>query len=238
MKNALAIWSGKSTEAQLSKVRTDRAAVLARIAKHDADRASRLLDTDDVAAIDAADVAADADRRAVAIYDAKIAALERDLQRQAAVRREAECAAAIKVIAGIFARRTTKGKRLEELLSEAAALAHDIKNDENVAHDAWPFADALPHWFNWRHDVGRDLMELLRDTFRDMMPGPVRQAIPYRTHGGTGETHAPHPADHPTEPRDFAGRLAYDAKNIIARLRTVNIDPPKLADDDDNVEAA
>ena len=233
MKNALVRWSGKSTEVQLSKVQADRAAVLARIASYDADRASHLLDIDDVAAIDAADMANASDRRTVAIYDAKIAGLEADLRQQAHDRLEAARTASVKVITGIFARRTAKGKRLEELLSEAVALAHDIKNDENVAHHAWPFADALPEWFTWRHDVGRDLMELLRDAFGNLMPPAVRQHIPFRIHGGGGVTQAPLPADHPTEPRDFAGRLAYDAKNIIARLRTVNIHPADpLADDE------
>jgi hypothetical protein len=238
VKNALVHWSGRTPEAQLSKVQADRAAVLARIASYDADRASHLLDTDDVAAIDAADMAIASDRRTVAIYDAKIAALERDLRQQAHDRREDERTAAIKVIAGIFARRTAKAAKVVELLNEAVALAHDIKNDENVAHHAWPFADALPEWFTWRHDVGRDLMELLRDAFGNLMPPAVRQHIPFRIHGGGGVTQAPLPADHPTEPRDFAGRLAYDAKNIIARLRTVNIHPAEPLPDDDADEVA
>ena len=144
---ALTIWKGKSSEAALSKAQADRTALLARIAKRDADRASHLMETDDIAAIDSADMAIAADRRAVLILDQRIAVIERDLRQQARARIEAERSAALKTIAGIYAKRTAKGARLEELLVEMVAVIRDIKADEDICRDVWKLG-GLPPWFN------------------------------------------------------------------------------------------
>ena len=87
MKNALTIFRGTTSEAALAKVQADRAAILARIAEHDAKRASHI-ETADIEDIDAADIKAAADRRALAILDQKIKVLEISLKQEAHDRRE------------------------------------------------------------------------------------------------------------------------------------------------------
>ena len=233
---ALTIWKGKSSEAALSKAQADRTALLARIAKRDADRASHLMETDDIAAIDSADMAIAADRRAVLILDQRIAVIERDLRQQARARIEAERSAALKTIAGIYAKRTAKGARLEELLVEMVAVIRDIKADEDICRDVWKLG-GLPPWFTWRHDIVADLMPSMYDAIGDLMPSNVRQAIGYHAHSGSaGFTEAPR-AGLPA-PRDVPGKLAANAKSVLDTLRKVDIHPPEPVADDDEARVA
>ena len=107
---ALTIWKGKSSEAALSKAQADRTALMARIAKRDADRASHLIETDDIAAIDCGrhgdcgrpQGGADP-RPADCRYRARLAAAGRDA-------REVVRTAAIKTIARLYAARTAQGQ--------------------------------------------------------------------------------------------------------------------------------
>ena len=232
---ALTIWKGKSSEAALAKVTADRAAILARIAEHDAKRASELVETDDIAAIDAADLKVTADRRAVAILDQKIKVFERRLRQEAHDHLEAERGKAIKAISGIYGRRTAKGARVEELLGEMVAVIRDIKADEDVCSDAWKLG-GLPHWFTWRHDIVADLMPSIYYALGDLLPSNVRAAISYHAFSGSpGFTEAPKSG--PPAPRDVPGKLAANAKSVLESLRAVDIHPPELVADDE-AEAA
>jgi hypothetical protein len=233
MKNALTISRGDTFEAALTKARTERTAAEGRIAELEAKRAAQL-ETDDIAAIDQTDIAIAAERRAIAICDQRIAVIERELRQQEKQRREGARTAAIKVIAGIFAKRTAKGARLEELLVELVTLANDIKNDEHTLRAAWPFD--LPHWFTWQlYDFGRDVLVSLRracevGTGSNWMPSDVRVAIGGWV-GSSGFTEAPKPG--PRAPDDLPGKLAHNAQQILKTLCAVDIHPAEpLAKDD------
>lgn len=219
----LAIRTGKS-EAQLSKARAERAAAEAKIAALEAERAAELDGDGDVSRIDQTDMALAALRRAILIGDQKITRIERTLRREANARRETERAAAVRTITGIFAMRTAKGARLEELLTEVVALTNDIKRDEDVVRDAWPFNSSMPHYFSWRHDVAHDFLEAFRDIGYDLLPAAVRQAIGYP--GSSGFTQAT-PVNPVPTPRGIAGKLAHNAEHVLERLRKVDIAEPE-----------
>ncbi len=152
-------------------------------------RESQLVESDDVTTIDAADLKAAADRRAVAILDKKIKALSVRLWREECDRLEVDRAKAIKKITGIYARRTAKGARAEELLAELAAVILDIRADSEACSAAWKLG-GLPSWFTWRHDVVADLMPSMYKALGDLMPSNVRRPSAFT-----------HTADLPATPR-------------------------------------
>ena len=234
---ALTIWKGKSSEAALSKAQADRTALLARIAKHDADRTSQLIETDNVAAIDAADMAIAADRRAVLILDQRIAVIERDLRQQERDSCEVVRTAAIKNITRLYAARTGKGKELEAAITHVVTLAREIGSSDEAVRAAWPFAEALPHYFSWRYDITRDLMVVLYESLGDWMPSNVRQAVGYHVHeGSSGFTQVA--ISGPPAPRDLPGKLARNAARTLETLRKVQISKPEPVADDDAEQAA
>jgi hypothetical protein len=226
MTDGLAIPRDDTTEAALAKVHSERSGILARLAEHDAKR-SQLLESDDVTTIDAADLKAAADRRAVAILDKKIKALSVRVWREECDRLEVDRAKAIKKITGIYARRTAKGARAEELLAELAAVILDIRADSEACSAAWKLG-GLPSWFTWRHDVVADLMPSMYRALGDLMPSNVRQAISFHAHSGSpGYTEAPHAG--PPPPRDVPGLLDANAKSVLESLRKADIRPPSPA---------
>ena len=220
MTDGLAIPRDDTTEAALAKVHSERSGILARLAEHDAKR-SQLLESDDVTTIDAADLKAAADHRAVAILDKKIKGLSVRLWREECARLEVDRAKAIKKITAIYARRTAKGARAEELLTELAAVILDIKADSEACSAAWKLG-GLPSWFTWRHDVVADLMPSMYKTLGDLMPGNVRAAISYHAHSGSpGFTEAVSTA--PPSPRDVPGLLEANARSVLESLRLADI---------------
>ena len=237
MNRAIAIWQGKSSEAALGRVRADRAAAEQRIAELEAKRAAELRGEGDLAAIDLIDASIAAERRTIAIANQREAIVEKELRQQNRDRRDAGKTAAVKAIAALYGRRTAKGKEIVATIARLAELAHEIKDDKQVAA-LWPFHAELPSWFDWRHDFNRDLMEALRAGLGDLMPGDVKQAIGYRTIGsGTGIVQAP--PDTPAPPDDLPGQLAHHAKHILDSLRKVKInDPEPDQETDDETEVA
>ena len=211
MKNALTIFSDKSSEAALTRARNERAAAESRIAGSEVRRSTELLQADTVADIDLIDQAIAADRRAVLICDQRIAVIEKALRQQARDRLETERAKAVKTMTALYAKRTAKGVRVEELVTELIAAVKEIKSDERVLRAAWPFSNSLPHHFSWQYDITRDLMVVLYDSLGDWLPSNVRQAISYHAvSGGSGFTQAP--SNTLPSPRDLGSRLAADAK--------------------------
>ena len=205
---------------------SERSGILARLAEHDAKR-SQLLELDDVTTIDAADLKAAADRRAVAILDKKIKALSVRVWREECDRLEVDRAKAIKKITAIYARRTAKGARAEELLAELAAVILDIRADSEACSAAWKLG-RLPSWFTWRHDVVADLMPSMYRALGDLMPSNVRQAISFHAHSGSpGFTEAVSTA--PPMPRDVPGLLELNARSVLDSLRRADIRPPSPA---------
>ena len=182
---------------------------------------------DDVTTIDAADLKAAADRRAVAILDKKIKALSVRLWREECDRLEVDRAKAIKKITGIYARRTAKGARAEELLAELAAVILDIKADSEACAATWKLG-GLPSWFTWRHDVVASLMPAMYKALGDLMPGNVRAALSYHAHSGSpGFTEAVSTA--PPSPRDVPGLLEINARSVLDSLRRADVRPPAPA---------
>ena len=146
MADALIINRDDTTEAALARVRNERSGILARLAEHDAKR-SQLLESDDVTTIDAADLKAAADRRAVAILDKKIKALSVRLWREECDRLEVDRVKAMakKSLPSTPGARP-RGARLEELLTELAAVILDIKADSEACAATWKLG-GLPSWF-------------------------------------------------------------------------------------------
>jgi hypothetical protein len=218
MKNALTI--GGATDA-LTKARSERAAAAGRIVQLEAQRSAQL-ETDDIAVdqIDQLDQAIAAERRAIAILDQRIAVIERDLARAARERREAERAAAIKIIAPELAKRTALAAELEASIKHIVALYTQIKNDQSL-RSAWPFGS-----LNWQpYDLSADSMKSLRNHGYEMIPGNIRALIGHDTHGGEGFTQVP--PSGPPGPRDLPGKIAAHGESILSSLRKADIHPPE-----------
>ena len=112
---------------RIDKTRTDRAAAERRIAALEAKRARQLLESD-IATVDETDAAIAAEKRAIAILVEREAALARADRKRARQDREADRAAAIKVIAPILDQRTAWATELQEALKRVVVL-HDQINE-------------------------------------------------------------------------------------------------------------
>jgi hypothetical protein len=207
-----------------TKVRTDRAAAERRIAALEAKRARQLLESD-IATVDQTDAAIAAEKRVIAILVQREAALARADRKQARKNREADRAAALKVIAPILDQRTAWATELQEAIKRVVSL-YDQINDKNQIRNAWPFS--TPDYFSFGLDnLGVEILRSIRDSGGyDMLPGPVRQAI---AQGGNGFTQAP--ADGPRPPNDLPGKVAANATFILSVLEKMQIHPPEPADE-------
>ena len=236
MGTALTAWRGGTSEAALSKARAERAAAEMRIAGYQTRRQTELLQADSVADIDLIDQGIAAGQRTIRICDERIAVIERDLRQQERDSREVVRTAAIKNITRLYAARTGKGKELEAAITHVVTLAREIGSSDEAVRAAWPFAEALPHYFSWRYDITRDLMVVLYESLGDWMPSNVRQAVGYHVHeGSSGFTQVA--ISGPPAPRDLPGKLARNAARTLETLRKVQISKPEPVADDD-AEAA
>ena len=208
----------------LNKTRTDRAAAERRIAALEAKRARQLLESD-IATVDETDAAIAAEKRAIAILVEREAALARADRKRARQDREADRAAALKVIAPILDQRTAWATELQEAIKRVVAL-HKLIDDKTQIRKAFPFA--TPDYFSFGLDnLGVEILRSMRDNGGyDLLPGAVRQAI---AQGGSGFTQVP--AAGPRTPDDLPGKVAANAALIVKSLSTMNIHPPEPADE-------
>jgi hypothetical protein len=235
MKNALTISRGDTSEAALTKARTERAAAAGKIAELEAKRAAELDGDGDVAQIDLIDQAIAAERRAIAILNQRAAAIERGLRQQAKQRREAERGAALKVIEAELAKRTELGAELQNTIKRVVELYEQIKDTKQL-RATWPFG--VPEFFSFTlDDFGREILRSMRDVAGgyDMLPAQVRGVLGYSIGGGGGYTQVP--AAGPSAPNDLPGKLAANAKYVVEVLRKVQIHPVEPEADNDAVAA-
>jgi hypothetical protein len=228
--SALTIWSGNSTEAGLQRVRADRAAAEKQIADLQAKRATELNGECDLSVVSLIDASIEAAEHTIKTANERIAIVEKTLRRQAAARREAQRAAAIRTIEVKLQKRTAKAAELEAAVARVVELAKQIK-DERPIKRLWPFPELLPHYFDWRfHDLGRQIMYELRRVGGDLMPAEVKQAIGWPD-TGDGIARAPTPR----LPSDLQSVLGRNADHIIDSLRKIQVNEPEA---DDDAEAA
>lgn len=118
-----------------AKVRTDRAAAERRIAALEGRRAKQLVASDDISLVDQIDAAIETERRAIRILDQREAALARVERKQARKDREADRAAALKVIAPILDQRVGWAIELQEAIKRVVSL-HDLINDKTQVRNS------------------------------------------------------------------------------------------------------
>jgi hypothetical protein len=228
---ALAVRTGKTSEAALSKVRATRAAAETRIAALEAKRRAELDGDGDVSKIDSTDQAIAAERRTIAILDQRLVALARGERKRARQDREADRTAALRVIVPLLDKRVALATELDQALKNVVGL-YDQINDTKQLRNAFPFA--TPEYFPWQvYDLGTEILRTLRDCGGyNLLPAAVRQAI---AQGGGGYTQAP--PDGPRAPDDLPGKIAANAAHIVKSLSAINIHPVE-PETDNATEAA
>jgi hypothetical protein len=228
----IAMLTGTPTQTALAKVRADRAQAERRIAELEAERQSKLLDSGDVAEIDQIDADIAAGRRSVAICGQRIAVLEAEERRHEREEREQRRGAAVKVIASKYRKRQAIAQQIEDTLAHVAEL-YNALNDTKEIRDAFPFAESLPHYFNWQCVALQwETVRTMGRACHHMFPAEVRNAIA-ASHAGDGVTRAAAPAT----ARGVAEIYAAHAAHVLNTLAKLNVHPPG-EDDADNEEAA
>jgi len=218
--------SSGMSEAAMTRARADRAAAEQRIADLEALRAAELGGECDLASIDLIDVSIAADRRAIIIADQRIAIIARELRQQDAARRQARADTAIATIGRRLAKRNALATELVIAIARVVELAEQVK-DETPIKKAWPFPELLPRHFDWRfHDLGRQIMFVLRRAGGDLIPAEVKQAIGW-AESGDGIARAPTPR----LPSDLPSVLARNGDYILETLRNVQINEPETEAD-------
>jgi hypothetical protein len=231
--NALAILTGTPTQVAMDEARSARAASERHIAELEADRRAALLGSGTPAAVNELDEAIGRERKLIVICDQRIAALEAELRRHERAEREQRRAAAVKVIASKYRKRQAIAQQIEDTLARVAELYNEL-NDTKEIRDAFPFAESLPHYFNWQCvALPWETVRTMGRACHHMFPAEVRNAIA-ASHAGDGVTRAAAPATAGGVAEVYAAHAAH----VLNTLAKVNIHPPGEDDADETGVAA
>jgi hypothetical protein len=206
--------------AALAKQPALRLADEAKIVELQRERAAALVETDDVATIEAIDLKVAEARRRVSICRDRIVALE---AHEAAERREAACAEAIRLIQKRLAAREKVAEDLETAIRKTGDLFLQLVQSESVA-PLWPFGPvpgALVDVDVVRREVGWAMFSAGKPSGgRTIFPGPTNAGL------GVSGVHA----------IGVAAVVANQSNALLSLLHTLPLGEDDAAEDDVSAE--
>jgi hypothetical protein len=210
--------------AALNKVLAARAADEAKLVELRQDRAAKLVESDDVAVIEAIDRKIAGLGSSIRIHADRIGALQAECQKLAAEQREQKRDAAIKVIEKKLAAREAVAAELEASIKKTGDLFFELLGQGSITLD-WPFGAPKPNFGvvdvdGIRREVGWALFSAGRPRQgKTIFPGPNNIGL-----GVTG-----------VSPLGLAAHVAAKSSALLMLLREMPLDDEPAEDEVESV---